>query len=140
MNTMNRKIILCTILLAFFSAVQARTPAPENARVYIISPADGETVSNPVTVKFGLEGMGVAPAGVKVPNTGHHHLLVDSDLPPLDKPIPSDKNHIHFGKGQTQTTLTLLPGKHTLQLLLGDANHIPHSPPVVSEKITITVK
>lgn len=137
---MNRKIILCTILLAFFSAVQARTPAPENARVYIISPADGETVSNPVTVKFGLEGMGVAPAGVKVPNTGHHHLLVDSDLPPLDKPIPSDKNHIHFGKGQTQTTLTLLPGKHTLQLLLGDANHIPHSPPVVSEKITITVK
>ena len=137
---MNRKILLCTLLLAFFSAVQARTPAPENARVYIISPADGETVSNPVTVKFGLEGMGVAPAGVKVPNTGHHHLLVDSDLPPLDKPIPSDKNHIHFGKGQTQTTLTLLPGKHTLQLLLGDANHIPHSPPVVSEKITITVK
>ena len=137
---MNRKIILCTILLAFFSAVQARTPAPENARVYIISPADGETVSNPVTVKFGLEGMGVAPAGVKVPNTGHHHLLVDSELPPLDKPIPSDKHHIHFGKGQTQTTLTLLPGKHTLQLLLGDANHIPHSPPVVSEKITITVK
>ena len=137
---MNRKLILCALLLAFFSAVQARTPAPENARVYIISPADGETVSNPVTVKFGLEGMGVAPAGVKVPNTGHHHLLVDSDLPPLDKPIPSDKNHIHFGKGQTQTTLTLLPGKHTLQLLLGDANHIPHSPPVVSEKITITVK
>ena len=137
---MNRKILLCTLLLAFFSTVQAGTPAPENARVYIISPADGETVSNPVTVKFGLEGMGVAPAGVNVPDTGHHHLLVDSDLPPLDKPIPADKNHIHFGKGQTQTTLTLLPGKHTLQLLLGDANHIPHSPPVISEKITITVK
>lgn len=137
---MNRKFIFYAFLIACISAVQAQTPAPANARAYIISPADGEIVSNPVTVKFGLEGMGVAPAGVNVKNTGHHHLLVDTDLPPLDKPIPADKHHIHFGKGQTQTTLTLSPGKHTLQLLLGDANHIPHSPPVMSEKITITVK
>lgn len=137
---MNRNIILFTLLIACFSVVHAQTPAPANARAYIISPADGEIVNNPVTVKFGLEGMGVAPAGINVKNTGHHHLLVDTDLPPLDKPIPADEHHIHFGKGQTQTTLTLSPGKHTLQLLLGDANHIPHSPPVMSEKITITVK
>ena len=137
---MNRNFILFTFLFAFISAVNAQTPAPANARAYIISPADGEIVSNPVTVKFGLEGMGVAPAGVKAENTGHHHLLVDAGLPPLDRPIPADENHIHFGKGQTQTTLTLTPGKHTLQLLLGDANHIPHTPPVMSEKITITVK
>lgn len=117
-----------------------RTPSPKGARVYIVSPKDGATVKSPFTVVFGLEGMGVAPAGVNVPNTGHHHLIIDSPLPPLDQPIPKDAKHMHFGGGQTQVTLQLPPGKHTLQLLLGDLNHVPHVPPVFSKKITITVK
>jgi len=122
-------------------AAPARTPAPPNAMVYFLSPANGATVSSPVTIRFGLRGMGVAPAGVTNPNTGHHHLLVDVDtLPPDNLPIPNDANHRHFGLGQTETELTLPPGQHTLQLVLGDALHIPHQPPVVSEKITITVQ
>ena len=121
-------------------AAPARTPAPANAMVYFLSPANGATVSSPVTIRFGLRGMGVAPAGVTNPNTGHHHLLVDVDtLPPDNLPIPNDANHRHFGLGQTETELMLPPGQHTLQLVLGDALHIPHQPPVVSEKITITV-
>lgn len=137
---MNRNIILYMLLMAVFSIAHAQTPAPENARVYFISPADGDVVSSPVTVKFGLQGMGVAPAGVNAENTGHHHLLVDTDLPHLNLPVPADDKHLHFGKGQTETVIKLPPGKHTLQLLLGDATHTPHSPPVMSEKITITVK
>ena len=122
-------------------ALAGQTPAPEGARAYIISPQNGATVSSPVQVIFGLEGMGVAPAGIEHANTGHHHLLVDVDpLPDMDKPIPADKNHIHFGGGQTEITLDLEPGTHTLQLLLGDHYHIPHSPPVLSETITITVQ
>ena len=122
-------------------AAPARTPAPPNAVVYFLSPANGATVSSPVTIRFGLRGMGVAPAGVTNPNTGHHHLLVDVDtLPPDNLPIPNDANHRHFGLGQTETELMLPPGQHTLQLVLGDALHIPHQPPVVSEKITITVQ
>ena len=117
-----------------------RTPATQGTELYIIAPADNATVTGPVTVRFGLKGMGVAPAGIQLPDTGHHHLLIDADLPPLDKPIPADANHVHFGKGQTETTLTLAPGKHTLQLILGDHLHIPHQPAVVSQKITITVK
>ncbi len=107
---------------------------------YIISPKDGDTVSNPFTVVFGLRGMGVAPAGVENEHTGHHHLLIDTDLPPEDQPIPSDDNHRHFGKGQTETTLELAPGEHTLQLLIGNHSHMQHAEPVVSKKITITVK
>ena len=119
----------------------ARTAAPENAMVYFVSPANGATVSSPVTIRFGLRGMGVAPAGVTTANTGHHHLLVDVEtLPPDNLPIPNDANHRHFGLGQTETELTLPPGQHTLQLVLGDALHIPHQPPVRSEKITITVQ
>jgi len=122
-------------------AAPARTPAPANAMVYFLSPANGATVSSPVTIRFGLRGMGVAPAGVTNPNTGHHHLMIDVDtLPPDNLPIPNDANHRHFGLGQTETELTLPPGRHTLQLVLGDALHIPHQPPVVSEKITITVQ
>ena len=103
--------------------------------------ANGATVGSPVTIRFGLRGMGVAPAGVTNPNTGHHHLLVDVDtLPPDNLPLPNDANHRHFGLGQTETELTLPPGQHTLQLVLGDALHIPHQPPVRSEKITITVQ
>ncbi|HEU4653796.1 MAG TPA: DUF4399 domain-containing protein [Steroidobacteraceae bacterium] len=117
-----------------------RTPSPPGAEVYFITPKDGATVSSPVTVKFGLKGMGVAPAGTAMENTGHHHLIIDSDLPPLDAPVPADANHVHFGKGQTETTVELKPGKHTLQLLLGDQSHVPHDPAVVSKKITITVK
>lgn len=114
--------------------------AGDAPRLYFIAPEDGAVLESPVKVKFGLSGMGVAPAGVDVNNTGHHHLLVDTDLPPLDKPIPSDENHIHFGGGQTETTLELEPGRHTLQLLLGDHTHVPHDPPIASRKITITVK
>ena len=132
--------VLIIISALFSLSVQARTPSPPGAEVYFISPHDGDTVTNPFTVRFGLKNMGVAPAGVNVKNTGHHHLLIDTGLPPLDQPIPSDKNHRHFGKGQTQTTLQLTPGKHTLQLLLGDYEHIPHDPPVMSKRITITVK
>ena len=117
-----------------------RTAAPEGALTYFLSPANGASVTSPVTVRFGLRGMGVAPAGVTTPNTGHHHLLVDvAELPPDNLPIPNDANHRHFGLGQTEAELTLTPGQHTLQLVLGDALHIPHQPPVRSEKITITV-
>lgn len=117
-----------------------RTPAPKGAEVYIISPKDGETVTSPVTVQFGLKNMGVVPAGLAFEGAGHHHLLVDTDTPPLGAPIPTDANHLHFGKGQTETTLELKPGKHTLQLVVGDMLHVPHDPPVMSKKITITVK
>lgn len=137
---MMKTTILLLSILCFSHLAIARSAAPENAELYFISPADGETVQNPVTIRFGLRNMGVAPAGTDIENTGHHHLLIDTDLPDLDKPVPSDKNHMHFGKGQTETSIHLEPGKHTLQLLLGDHTHIPHQPPLISEKITITVK
>lgn len=119
-----------------------RTPAPADAEASILSPEDGATVSSPVTVHFGLKGMGVAPAGVKQDKTGHHHLLINTELTSekLNTPLPSDDRHRHFGGGQTQTTLELPPGEHTLQLVLGDWRHVPHDPPVTSERITITVK
>ncbi len=118
-----------------------RAPSPAGAEVYFESPADGATVKGPVTVRFGLKGMGVAPAGIKFDNTGHHHLLIDTDPPAdLGSPLPASDHVVHFGKGQTETTISLAPGKHTLQLVLGDALHIPHDPPVMSKKITITVK
>ena len=136
------RIILAALALAIISGhavALERTPAPEGAKVYIVSPEDGATVESPVTVIFGLEGMGVAPAGVDKEGTGHHHLIVDAPLPPADQGIPSDENYIHFGGGQTQTTVDLDPGEHTLQLLLGDKNHIPHDPPIASQRITIKV-
>ncbi len=136
--------IIAVALLVLATSVawaQDRTPSPAGAEVYIISPKDGAKVAGPVTVRFGLKGMGVAPAGVKFDNTGHHHLLIDTDVPAdLSAPIPAVPDKVvHFGKGQTETTVTLPPGKHTLQLVLGDQNHVPHNPPVVSKKITITV-
>lgn len=118
----------------------ARTPRPADAELYLIAPADGATVSSPVTVRFGLRGMGVAPAGVATPATGHHHLIIDADLPPAGAPIPNDERHRHFGGGQTEVTLPLAPGRHTLQLVLGDKDHVPHDPPLVSQRITITVE
>lgn len=133
-------IVFAFVAFSFPALAQDRTAAPTGARVYIISPQDGASVSSPVTVLFGLEGMGVAPAGTKKAKTGHHHLIIDTDLPAADEPVPSDENHRHFGGGQTQTTVELAPGPHTLQLILGDHNHVPHDPPVTSEKISITVK
>ncbi len=117
------------------------TTAASGAEVYIIAPVDGAKVDRQVTVRFGLKGMGVAPAGVANAHTGHHHLLVDvTKLPAAGQPISKDDQHLHFGGGQTETTLTLKPGVHTLQLELGDANHVPFAPAVVSKKITIHVK
>jgi hypothetical protein len=118
-----------------------KSKAADDANLYIISPIDGETVSSPVKIVFGLEGMGVAPAGIKFNNTGHHHLLIDvAELPDVNSPIPSDDNHRHFGKGQTEAIIELEPGEHNLQLILGDHMHIPHDPVVVSKKIKINVE
>lgn len=132
-------IVISAVLIA--GPAFARTPSPEGAQVYIISPTDGKAVHSPVLVQFGLSGIGVAPAGIDKPNTGHHHLLIDvPDRPALDKPLPADANHKHFGGGQTEATIELSPGQHTLQLIMGDKSHIPHDPAVLSEKITIIVK
>jgi hypothetical protein len=132
--------VLLATALAHLPAL-AREPSPPGAEVYIVAPQDGARIKGPVTVVFGLRGMGVAPAGIKMENTGHHHLLVDGDLPAdLSQPLPATEKLLHFGKGQTETTLTLAPGKHTLQLVLGDSLHVPHEPAVVSRKITITVE
>jgi hypothetical protein len=118
-----------------------RSPAPEGARVFFITPADGDTVSNPVKIEFGIEGMSVVAAGVSEAHSGHHHLIIDADLPEnLGMPIPADENYIHFGDASTSTEVTLEPGQHTLRLLLGDHLHIPHDPPVTSDVITITVE
>jgi len=116
-----------------------RKPSPPGAMVYIISPADGDEVQSPVTVVFGLTGLGVAPAGIDLPNTGHHHLLVDTELSNMGFPIPADAQNIHFGLGQTEATLELEPGEHVLRLALGDMLHIPHDPPLISEPVTIQV-
>lgn len=132
---MKKSILFAACAMAVLPFAHAGEPA-----VYIIEPANGATVSSPVTVKFGLKNFGVAPAGVDIENTGHHHLLIDAPLPDLSKPIAKDANHVHFGGGQTETELTLTPGKHTLQLLLGNGMHIPHAKPLQSEVITITVK
>ena len=121
-------------------ALLSVTSAYADTELYFVSPQDGAQVSGEFKISFGLRGMGVAPAGVEKDNTGHHHLLIDTaTLPPLDAPLPSTDQIRHFGGGQTETTLTLPPGKHTLQLVLGNHSHIPHSPPVMSKTITITV-
>jgi hypothetical protein len=125
--------------LAQSKATGGPTPSPEGAKVYFVDLKDGAVIGSPTTIHFGLRGMGVAPAGSDKANSGHHHLLIDAELPPLDEPIPNDPNHMHFGGGQTEVDLALTPGPHTLQLLLGDRNHIPHSPPVMSELIHVTV-
>ncbi|MCK5880460.1 MAG: DUF4399 domain-containing protein [Sinobacterium sp.] len=130
------KIFFAATVLSLSSAFALA----DKASVYFIEPIDGATVTSPVTVKFGLAGMGVAPAGVDKANTGHHHLIIDAELPAMDKPVPSDAQHKHFGGGQTETNLTLSKGVHTLQLLLGDKSHMPHKPAVYSKQITITVK
>ena len=136
------RTVIFTALLALvpLALAQERTPAPAGAEVYIISPKNGAHVHAPVLVQFGLKGMGVAPAGVKFDNTGHHHLLLDTDAPAdAALPLPASDKILHFGKGQTETTLTLAPGKHTLQLLFADYLHVPLQPTLASKKITITV-
>jgi hypothetical protein len=145
---MIRRAVLTLALLAVTPVFAQGTPSPEGATVYFIGLEDGATVTSPVTIRFGLTGMGIAPAETVAENTGHHHLLVDRapfgegefGAEEFTLAIPNDDNHRHFGKGQTEVTLELPPGQHTLQLVLGDAGHVPHEPPVVSAQITITVE
>lgn len=119
----------------------AQTPSPNNAEVYIIWPPDGTVIEGgKFWVRMGLKNMGVCPKGVKLPNVGHHHLLIDTDLPPMDQQIPSDRNHLHYGAGETEARIELPPGKHTLQLLLGDNDHTPHDPPVYSKRISVIAR
>jgi len=142
-----RKYIFCSLIVGTtVSAALAQSPpaggptaSPPGAAVYFINLKDGQTIPTHFLVQFGLHNMGVAPASVDKPNTGHHHLMVDTDLPPLNAPIPNDFNHLHFGAGQTETDLSLSPGEHTLQLLLGDKDHVPHSPPIFSQRIHVFV-
>ena len=133
-------LVLLTPIGAVAESGIPRTPRPPGVELYFITPAAGQRLSSPLTVRFGLRGMGVAPAGTEKPETGHHHLLIDTELERLDLPIPNDAAHRHFGKGQTEVELELPPGAHRLQLVLGDHNHVPHDPPVVSERIEIVVE
>ena len=141
---MQMRLLFSTILV-FAAAMPAgaempRQASPEDAHLYFITPQDGATVSSPFRVSFGLRGMGIAPAGLNHPETGHHHLLINAPEVDFGMPLPTDDQVRHFGGGQTETEISLDPGTHTLQLLLGDYIHVPHDPPVMSERITITVK
>jgi len=141
MKTFMSRAAFAGLLLSASMLATAATPAPKGAEVFIVSPADGATVSETFTVKFGVKDIALAPAGDVTKNTGHHHLLIDVDkMPAADAPIPNDANHMHFGKAQTQAEIKLTPGKHTLQLELGDSGHMPFDPPIVSKKITVNVK
>jgi len=135
-------IAITALVLGSNTALAECTPGAENAYLYIGWPNDGEVLpaGQPFTVWFGLRHMGVAPKGVNIKNTGHHHLIIDAPLPPAGSEIPSDRNHLHFGAGQTETKIELPPGKHTLQLIMGDYAHVPHCFPIVSKKITVYVK
>lgn len=134
--------IAALALAAPVAATAGGTPAPDGAEVYFINVNDGDTLTNPVTIQFGLKGMGVAPAGTEKEGTGHHHLIINEAIEgeELIEPIPADDQHKHFGGGQTEVTLDLPAGEHVLQLVVGDLNHIPHDPPIMSERITVTVK
>ena len=139
-----RTFLLTALMIVSFAAAAADVPPaapPAKAEVYIVEPLDGATVPTTFTVKFGVKGMTIAPAGTDAPNSGHHHLLIDvADLPDMKQPLPANEHVVHFGKGQTETQVTLPPGKHTLQLVFANYLHIPHDPPVVSQRITVTVK
>jgi hypothetical protein len=132
-------LLLLAVVPASAQTAQ-RKPSPRNAQVYFHYPLDGLRVPERFTVRIGLKEMGVAPAGIERPLTGHHHLLIDVDAPPSEQPIPSDYNHIHLGNGQTEVVVTLPKGPHSLQLMLGDSTHTPHNPPVISKKITVYVR
>ena len=141
MKTFMSRAALAGLLMGVSVLASAATPAPKGAEVSIVSPEDGATVPQTVVVKFAVENVALAPAGDTTKNTGHHHLLIDVDeLPAAGAAIPKDDNHKHFGKAETQAEITLTPGKHTLQLELGDSNHMPFDPPIVSKKITVNVK
>jgi hypothetical protein len=133
---------LAAVALATTAVVAQQTKSPAGAEVYFITPKNGDTVAATFRVQMGLKGMGIAPAGIEKENTGHHHLIINTKLAPaaLKESLPADAKHVHFGGGQTEATVTLPAGTHTLQLVLGDQNHIPHDPPVVSDVITVTVK
>jgi hypothetical protein len=132
-------IVTCALVSAQQGRTGGPTPSPEGAAVYFVGLKGGATLPTKTTIRFGLHDMGVAPAGLDRPNSGHHHLLIDTELPPLDRPIPNDFNHLHFGAGQTEAEITLKPGTHTLQLLFGDKDHIPHSPPLMSPRLEVMV-
>ncbi len=141
MKSVMSRAALAGLLLGTSMLATAATPAPKGAEAFIVSPADGATVAQEFKVQFGVKGIALAPAGDVTKNTGHHHLLIDVDqLPAAGAPIPTDANHMHFGKAQTEATIKLAPGKHTLQLELGDSGHMPFDPPIVSKKITVNVK
>lgn len=141
MKSFMSRAVLTGLLLGTSMLAAAATPAPKGAEVFIVSPKDGDTVPQEFKVRFGVKGIALAPAGDVTKNTGHHHLLIDVDkLPAAGAPIPTDANHMHFGKAQTEATIKLAPGKHTLQLELGDLGHMPFDPPIVSKKITVNVK
>jgi hypothetical protein len=134
---------LLMLLSSATIAGAGETPAPADAKAYFINLKDGDRVISPLVIRFGLSGMGIAPSGTEAPNTGHHHLFIDAPVlegDALNEAIPVDEHHVHFGKGQTETTVTLSKGQHTLQLVLGDWSHIPHKSPVMSERITVTVE
>jgi Domain of unknown function (DUF4399) len=140
---MRKTVVSFAMLVAAATlAIAGETPAPVDAKVYFIDLKDGDTVTSPVTIRFGLSGMGVAPAGTQAPNSGHHHLIIDDKIEgeALNAAIPMDEKHLHFGKGQTEAVVTLPKGQHTLQLVVGDWTHIPHNPPVMSERITVNVE
>ena len=140
MKTFMSRAVFAGMLLGASMLANAATPAPKNAEVNIVSPADGATVPQTFQIKFAVEDVSLAPAGDATPNSGHHHVLIDTAPIAAGKVIPADANHVHFGKAQTQGELTLAPGKHTLQLELGDKNHMAFDPPILSKKITVTVK
>jgi Domain of unknown function (DUF4399) len=136
-------MVFSMVLPSVIFAQPAKTPWPEGAKLYFISPKNGDTITGPVSVVMGLKGLGIAPAGIEKEKTGHHHILIDADAPKGDdllNPLQADDNYKHFGGGQTETSLTLKPGTHTLQLIMGDHNHVPYNLPLISDKITITVK
>jgi len=141
---MRRLSLALAIMLSTATfAAAGDTPAPDGAKAYFINLKDGDTVTSPVLIRFGLSGMGIAPSGTEAPNTGHHHLFIDAEPlegDALNEAIPVDEHHVHFGKGQTEASVTLTPGKHTLQLVLGDWTHIVHKTPVMSDRITVTVE
>ncbi len=142
---MKRQPLALAVLFALLSfpiavATAGDTPMPGDAKVYIVWPKDGQVIhGGKLWLRMGVRNAGIAPAGTKKPSTGHHHVIINDDLPPFDEEIPSDRNHLHFGGGQTEARIELPPGQHTIQLLFGDLKHIPHNPPMYSEKITITV-
>ncbi|NQV22306.1 MAG: DUF4399 domain-containing protein [Rhodospirillales bacterium] len=137
---MERYLLLIMFGFCAVAGVAHADSAGASTKLYIVSPSDGAVVSSPLTIRFGLKGMGVAPAGIDAPKTGHHHLVIDAPLPALDETIPKDEHYRHFGGGQTETMIELAPGSHTLQLVLGDHAHVPHNPPLVSEQVSVTVK